>query len=359
MVHVTDVGREPAYEGRVAWSKYAAVAGEPAARRWLSLLDARGKDEKTLDAYGRVVSDFLLFLRVLGVATCDANEEHVARYIQSMHGRGPRKPGAARPRALKNATMRQRLTAVRSLYDDLLRRELVAEHPCPRGVLMRAGRGSVRGMLPRERTVPWIPDEEEWARFLQAARAEPLRNRVMILFAYEGALRRETLVGLELGDVDVSNRLVRLRPETMKGGRSGVVVTFSETTARAYAAYLHELKAQAGRSTASTKRVFRSLSDRNYGHPLTGSIWNKIVSNIAHRAGLPRFTPHTFRHLRLTHMAQAGFEPLEIALYAGHSQIDSTMLYVHLGGRDLAAKVAKNMRPMEERVASAFAGSLG
>ncbi len=58
-------------------------------------------------------------------------------------------------------------------------------------------------------------------------------------------------------------------------------------------------------------------------------------------------------------MALAGFEPLEIALYAGHSQIDSTMLYVHLSGRDLAAKIAKNMRPMEERVASAFAGALG
>ncbi len=285
----------------------------------------------------------------------EATEEHVARYVQHMHGRGPRRLGVAAPRALKNATMRQRLTAVRSLYDDLLRRELVAEHPCPRGVLGLA----CRGLLARKRTVPWIPDEEEWARFLEAARPEPLRNRVMILFAYEGALRRETLVGLELGDVDVSNRLVRLRPETMKGGRPGVVVTYSETTARAYAPYLRDLKAQAGRSTASTKRVFRSLSDRNYGHPLTGSSWNKIVSRIAGRAGLPGFTPHTFRHLRLTHMALAGFEPLEIALYAGHSQIDSTMLYVHLSGRDLAAKIAKNMRPMEERVASAFAGALG
>lgn len=267
MVYVTDVGREPAYQERVAWPKYAAVADDPLAHRWLSLLDARGRDEKTLDAYGRAVNDFLLFLRVLGVAVREATEEHVARYVQDMHGRGPRRPGVVPPKALKNATMRQRLTAVRSLYDDLFRRELVAEHPCPRGVLGRAGRGSVRGMLPRERTVPWIPDEEEWAQFLEAARPEPLRNRVMILFAYEGALRRETLVGLELGDVDVSNRLVCLRPETMKGGRPGVVVTFSETTARAYVPYLHELKAQAGRSQASTKRVFRTCRTGTTGTP--------------------------------------------------------------------------------------------
>lgn len=289
---------------------------------------------------------------------CDATEEHVARYIQNMHGRGLGRPGVVAQKALKNATMRQRLAAVRSLYDDLLRREVVAEHPCPRGALGRAGWGSSRGMFPRERTVPWIPDEAEWSRFLQAARPEPLRNRMMVLFAYEGALRRETLVGLELGDVDVSNRLVRLRPETMKGGRPGVVVTFSETTARAYVPHLHELKAQAGRSKASTKRVFRSLSDRNYGHPLTGSSWNKIVSAIAGRADLPGFTPHTFRHLRLTHMAQAGFKPLEIALYAGHSRTDTTMLYVHLSGRGLAAKIARNMRLMEERIAASFAETL-
>ena len=79
-VYANDVGREPAYEDRGTWPRYAVLAGEPLARRWLSLLDARGRDEKMLDAYGRAVDDFLLlFLRVFGVATCDATEEHVAQ----------------------------------------------------------------------------------------------------------------------------------------------------------------------------------------------------------------------------------------------------------------------------------------
>lgn len=89
MVYLSDAEREPAYQERVAWPRYAAVADEPLARRWLSLLDARGKDEKTLDAYGRAVDDFLLLLRILGVAVDRATEEHVARYVQDMHGRGP------------------------------------------------------------------------------------------------------------------------------------------------------------------------------------------------------------------------------------------------------------------------------
>jgi integrase/recombinase XerD len=59
----------------------------------------------------------------------------------------------------------------------------------------------------------------------------------MVLLAYEGALRRETLVGLQVGDVDLPNRLVVLRPEIVKN-RHANVVTFSRTPAKLYAQYL-------------------------------------------------------------------------------------------------------------------------
>jgi integrase len=63
----------------------------------------------------------------------------------------------------------------------------------------------------------------------------------MTLLAYEGALRRETLVGLEIGDIDLPNHLIKIRPEIVKGGQGNVVV-FSAPTANAYARYLPELK---------------------------------------------------------------------------------------------------------------------
>jgi integrase len=172
----------------------------------------------------------------------------------------------------------------------------------------------------------------------------------MTLLAYEGALRRETLVGLELGDIDLPNRLIKIRPEIVKGGRGNVVV-FSAPTANAYASYLPELKAIASRSRRKNNHLFRSVSDRNYGAGLSPWSWNKIVTALATRADLPRFSPHTFRHLRLTHMARAGFELLEIARYAGHRQLETTMVYIHLSGRELGEKVARNMRIMEEQLA--------
>jgi integrase/recombinase XerD len=92
------------------------------------------------------------------------------------------------------------------------------------------------------------------------------------------------------------------------------------------------------------------LSDRNYGSGLSPWAWNKIVAALAAQADLPRFSPHTFRHLRLTHMARAGFELLEIARYAGHRQLETTMVYIHLSGRELGEKVARNMRIMDEQL---------
>lgn len=331
------------------WDQYPLVAADPHGRAWLSLLYNRGKAPKTVEAYGRALNAFLAFISTESVSLPEVTEEHVAKYIRHMLSQGNlRHTSSAGP--LKNSTMQQRLTVLRLLYDYLLRKRVVALHPAPRGTLHKNRSKSVRGVLARERRLPWIPTDEEWLRFLQQAQAESARNRLMILLAYEGALRRQTLVGLEVADVDVSRRLVTVRPEIDKGGR-GYVVTYSAVTARLVTSYLHELKAQSGRSQVKSSALFRSLSDRNYGAPLTASSWNKIVTSIAIRAGLPRFTTHTFRHLRLTHMARVGFELYEIAKYAGHTQPQTTMLYIHLSGVDLQRRFEQVSSQLEEHLA--------
>jgi integrase/recombinase XerD len=38
----------------------------------------------------------------------------------------------------------------------------------------------------------------------------------------------------------------------------------------------------------------------------------------------------------------------EIAIFAGHRSIESTLLYIHLSGRDLAAKLARGMASIHD-----------
>jgi integrase len=68
-----------------------------------------------------------------------------------------------------------------------------------------------------------------------------------------------------------------------------------------------------------------------------------VVERIAQVSGVPQFTTHTPRHLCLTDLARAGWDIHEIARFAGHRSTDSTLVYIHLSGRDLAAKLERTM----------------
>jgi integrase len=75
----------------------------------------------------------------------------------------------------------------------------------------QAGGAGRRGRPPKSSLVrhieraPWILNEFAWASILDASRAESLRNRLMVAMAYDGALRREELVQVEIDDLDLAN----------------------------------------------------------------------------------------------------------------------------------------------------------
>src|SRR5439155_12554887 len=142
--------------------------------------------------------------------------------------------------------------------------------------------------------------DEEWQHMLHGLAGELLRNQVMLLMAYDGALRREELVRLEVGDFDFAYRQIRVRAEHAKNGRERIV-GYGKATSRLLEAYVRQRRA------LSVKRgpLFLSESHRNASTPLALVTWSKIVQKPAERAVLPRFTTHTPRHLDLTHIARS------------------------------------------------------
>ncbi len=58
---------------------------------------------------------------------------------------------------------------------------------------------------------------------------------------------------------------------------------------------------------------------------------------------MERFTTHTLRHLRLTDLARAGWDVHEIAAFAGHRSIQTTLGYIHLSGRELVDKLERTL----------------
>jgi integrase len=165
----------------------------------------------------------------------------------------------------------------------------------------------------------------------------------MVLLAYDGALRREELVTLEPRDFDFAYRQIRVRAEHAKNGRERVV-GYGKATSRFLQAYLRHRK----NLSALRGPLFLSESHRNASHPLALVSWSKIVQKLALGVGLPQFTTHTPRHLRLTHMARAHMDLHQIALYAGHSSVQTTLLYIHLSGVELTEAVNRSLAGFEQ-----------
>ncbi|MFE7127584.1 site-specific integrase [Streptomyces sp. NPDC057617] len=178
-----------------------------------------------------------------------------------------------------------------------------------------------------------MPNEDVWQRILAACTAESLRNRLMVTLAYDGALGREELVHLDVGDFEPAHRLIHLRAETTKSQRAREVAF--GTTSQLFVAYLRERRTLFGRIDGP---LFRSTSNRNCGAPPGASSWSKTVERIARRAEAARLSTHTFRHLRLTDLARADWTIDQIAQYVGHRDLATTMRCIQLSGRELAAR---------------------
>ena len=329
----------------IRWERYPLVAELNVARAWLTMQQNLGLASNTIDAYGRALEEYLAFSAAKNVSVIAAAKDHIAAYVRDLssrpHPRGANVVLLDSGAGLANATLQQRITAIRLFYDYLMEEGLRSINPVGRGRYTPGkgfGGARDRGLIPRFTKLPWIPNDEQWKTVLEAARMETFRNRMMLALSYHSGLRREELCGLETSDIDPAHRMISIRSETAKNRRARVV-PYSEATSDLLAVYLRR------RRELSRERgpLFLSESRRNSGRPISKWTWSKVVEEISDRSGIAEFTTHTTRHLCLTDLARANWDVQEIAVFAGHRSIQTTLLYIHLSGRDLASKLAKGM----------------
>lgn len=304
--------------------------------QWLGLLMDLGRADATIKAYRGALVHYLRYCEAKSLSPPDARFDDFSGYIR------PQLPGMACPVA--SATLQLRISAVRLWYEFLSYRGHCETSPVPRAMLPGPA-FSRRGLVPRMTKLPRIPDDQAWFALLKQAAAGSLRDRLMLALAYYGALRRAEVTALRIDDIDPGHRLIRIRAETAKNHRERVVC-YSPAVTPVLAAHLQQLRQQGFSGGA----LFRSVSDRNHGMPLSIWSWSKTVKNWAVQAELPDFSTHTFRHLRLTHLARAGWKLHELAAYAGHRDPRTTQMYLHLSGADLAARMAGAIAITDQKV---------
>jgi integrase/recombinase XerD len=184
---------------------------------WLEIQVDLGLSPRTIDAYARALADYLIVCRRDAIDPLGANRSEIAHYVRHLRQR-PNRRGARivaldSGAGLANATLQQRLVAVRLFYDHLVEEGKRETNPVGRGRFTpgRFANHGERGLVPRLTRLPWIPTDDQWRGLLSIAAAEPRRNRVMLAMAYDAALRREELCSLRTDDLDPAHRMIRVR----------------------------------------------------------------------------------------------------------------------------------------------------
>ncbi|GLU89797.1 tyrosine-type recombinase/integrase [Agromyces sp. NBRC 114283] len=190
-----------------------------------------------------------------------------------------------------------------------------------------------------------------------AAEGDPnaLRDHAVVELLYAAALRVSELVGLDLDDVDGSNRTVRV----LGKGAKERVVPYGAPAARALDRYLEYGRpallaraaartdpAAAASSAARTSRRTggRGASDRPGPAVFLGARGGRLNARSVHRlvAGLLAEVPgggpagpHAFRHTAATHLLDGGAELRAVQEFLGHASLGTTQIYTHVSAERL------------------------
>ncbi len=264
------------------WERFPAAATHPDAKRWIQSCVLLGLAPNTVIAYARAIEEFLNFCQNRSVEVRSASREVIALYVGDLRTRRRGHSNVVRIDSgalLSNATLQQRLTAVRLFFDFLLEDGCIPINPVGRGRYMlskRFGGHAERSPLQKFHKLPWIPSEAQWGSLLAVVAEEPPRNRCMFALAYDAALRREELCQLRSEDLDPAHRLLRIRAETTKNRRERIL-PYSAVSGELLRHYLRHRQ-----QIASTRGpLFLSESPRNHAAPVTLWTWSKVVRSIA------------------------------------------------------------------------------
>jgi site-specific recombinase XerD len=271
----------------------SGVEARPAADRFLA---SPALSESTRRAYRADLGEFCTWLEEQRT-TLDAVDVRVlADYVAWLGG-------GRRGRRLAPTTIGRKLAAVRAFLRHALGPDRVPDAPlAPR----------------RVRRLPDAPAATEIERMLEALEGDgpiPLRNRALVELVYSAGLRSAEAVGLDLGDVDFEQELVRVRRG--KGGKERVV-PLGEEAALWLARYLRD--ARPAFANGANDAFFLSARGRR----LDTSTLRRIVPH-----------PHRLRHAFATHLLDGGADLRTIQELLGHSSLSTTQVYSHVDPRHL------------------------
>jgi integrase/recombinase XerC len=293
------------------------------------LASERRASPHTVSAYGRDLQSLAAFIRTRGAGS--------ARLI-SLDKFVLRAWLGELAKQLSPPTISRKISSVRALCDYLLRRGELRSNPTA-----TLASPKLRRKLPR------FLGQEAAAEVMSAPLTQPtgrdvahLRDALALELLYGSGLRVSELASLDLGQISLEEREVRVLG---KGQKERIVPLGSKALAAldAYLPRRSELRhPQSGRFDD------RALLLGQLGRRLSVRWLQQLVKRYgALGAGRADVHPHALRHSCATHMLEGGADLRAIQEMLGHSSLSTTQRYTHVSLDQLLA-VYDRAHPMAQ-----------
>lgn len=330
---------------------------------WLRHLETeRQLSPHTLSAYRRDLRSLAEYAGRHSIPLEEMDSHAVRRFAAESHRRG-----SSRRRGLSPRSVARRLSAVRSFFAWLLRSRVIGSNPA----------SDVQAPRPARR-LPSTLDADQMASLLEpgggspqggrvrdggdpggnlgggsvSGGAEPeerdpllVRDRAILELFYSSGLRLAELVGLDLIDLDIADRTVRV---IGKGGKPRVLPVGGPAleALQAWLAIRGEM-AETGETAIFVSRRGTRLARRTVQQRV--NLW-------ARRRGTPvGVHPHMLRHSFASHLLESSGDLRAVQELLGHASISTTQVYTHLDFQHLA-QIYDKAHPRAKRRREAGAG---
>jgi integrase/recombinase XerD len=262
----------------------------------------RGISRNTLESYTRDLRRYTEHLAGHGVTElADVTEARVGDFLAVLRENGLAASSAART-----------LVAVRGLHRFAHREGLVGTDPAR----------DVHPPSPPRRLPKALPVDDV-LRLLDTHKGQDpraLRDRALLELLYSTGARISEVVGLDLDDVDATERTALLDG---KGGKQRIVPVGRPALA-ALDAYLVRARPGLAAKGRGTPAVF--LNARG-GRLSRQSAW-QVLKTAAEEAGITSaVSPHTLRHSFATHLLEGGADVRVVQELLGHASVTTTQVY--------------------------------
>ena len=190
----------------------------------------------------------------------------------------------------------------------------------------------------QDKVLPKYLTAEQSIDLLESTQSQsdfPERDYCMVVLFLNCGMRLAELVGMDLEDIDLENRQIRLFGK----GHKERMVYLNDACVEALQLYLRKRNTMEGllpkeKAVFITRRRKERISNRRVEQLVTGAM---------KAAGLKGFSTHKLRHTAATLMYQTGnVDILTLKQLLGHSSVSTTQIYTHLQEFQVRAAIEEN-----------------